>query len=178
MREAILFEVFLDLWKTYDDLYRERALDLLASYRFGPRTVQLLRTYWDRLTMVANFGGYFRRPFKGYRCVTQGDPLPPNIFNVVLDTVIRHWVTVVTPTEAGTGVIGLTIIDLAAYFYANDGLVASTQPERLQRAFDVLTSLFNQVGLRKTRRRRLICYSSHVTRQVGCRRGSMRNRQG
>ena len=76
-------------------------------------------------------------------------PCPPNIFNVVVDTVIRHWVTVVTPTEAGTGVIGLTIIDLAAYFYANDGLVTSTQPERLQRAFDVLTSIFNQVGLRK-----------------------------
>ena len=45
---------------------------------------------------------------------------------MVVNAVIRHWVTVVRPTEAGTGGLGLTIIDLAAYFYANDGLVKST----------------------------------------------------
>ena len=46
---------------------------------------------------------------------------------MVVDAVIRHWVTVVTSTEVGTGGLGLTIVDLAAYFYANDGLVVSTQ---------------------------------------------------
>ena len=56
---------------------------------------------------------------------------------------------VVTPTEAGTGGLGLTIINLAAYFYANYGLVASTQPEMLQRVFGILTGLFDWVGLRK-----------------------------
>ena len=48
--------------------------------------------------------------------MTQGDPLSPTIFNVVVDAVIFHWVTVVTPTEAGMGELGLMIIDLAAYF--------------------------------------------------------------
>ena len=70
------------------------------------------------------------------------------IFNVVVDVIIRHWVKLVTPTEAITGGLGLTIIDLAAYLYAKDGLVASTQPDRLQRAFDVLTCLFNRFGIR------------------------------
>ena len=64
-----------------------------------------------------------------------------------MDSVIRHWVTVAMPTEAGTGGLGLTIIDLAEYFYENDGLKASTQPERLQRVFYILTGLFNRVGL-------------------------------
>ena len=44
--------------------------------------------------------------------------------NVVVDAVICHRVTVVTPIEAVTGGLGLTIIDLAAYFYVEDGLVA------------------------------------------------------
>ena len=79
--------------------------------------------------------------------MTQGKLLSPKIFNVVVDTVIRHWVTVVKPTEAGTGGLALTIINLAACFYADDGLVASTQPESLQRAFDALTGLFDWVGL-------------------------------
>ena len=70
------------------------------------------------------------------------------IFNVVVDVIIRHWVKLVTPTEAITGGLGLTIIDLAAYFYADNGLVALTQPERPQRSFDVLTSIFDWVDLR------------------------------
>ena len=43
-REAILFEVSLDLRKAYDALDRERALDLLAEYGVGPRTVRLFQT--------------------------------------------------------------------------------------------------------------------------------------
>ena len=70
------------------------------------------------------------------------------IFNMVVDAVICHWVTVVNLEEEGTGGLGMTIIDMAAYFYAEDGLVAPTQPERLNREFDVLTSLFYRVGLR------------------------------
>ena len=53
----------------------------------------------------------------------------------------------VTPTEAGTRGLGLTIIDLAAYFCVDDGLMKSTQPERLQSSFDVLTGLFDRFGL-------------------------------
>ena len=56
---------------------------------------------------------------------------------------------VVTPTEADTGVLGLTIIDLTAYLYADDGRLASTHPERLHKEFDILTGLFNWVCLRK-----------------------------
>ena len=97
--------------------------------------------------MVAKVGGYFRHLFKGYQGVTQGDSLSPTIFNVVVDTFICRWATVVTPTEAGTGVLGLMIIYMLAYFYSNDSLVASTQQERVHRLFDVLSGLFNWVVL-------------------------------
>ena len=49
------------------------------------------------------------------------------IFNMAVDVVISHWVTVVMPTEEGTGRLGLTIINLVDYFYDNYGLMASTQ---------------------------------------------------
>ena len=38
---------------------------------------------------------------------------------------------------------------MSAYFYADDGLIASTQAKILQRVFGVLPEIFNQVGLRK-----------------------------
>ena len=46
--------------------------------------------------MVARVGGYYRAAFKEACGVTQGDPLSPTIFNVVVDAVVRHWVTVMS----------------------------------------------------------------------------------
>ena len=51
--------------------------------------------------MVAMDGGCFGMPIKGYHGVAQGDPLSPTVFNVVGDAIIRHWVTLVAPTEDG-----------------------------------------------------------------------------
>ena len=48
--------------------------------------------------MVARSSGYFFLPFKGYCRVTQGDPLFPTLFNVVLDAVILHWVMLMVET--------------------------------------------------------------------------------
>ena len=59
----------------------------------GPRARRLLRAYWGKMTMVARAGGYYKEAFKGARGVTHGDPLSPIIFNVVVDVVVRHWVT-------------------------------------------------------------------------------------
>ena len=52
MREEILYEVLINLWKFYDDLYRERCMDILVGFGIGPRTERILRYYWDNLSMV------------------------------------------------------------------------------------------------------------------------------
>ena len=131
MREVVLFEVFLDLQKTYNALDQDRCFVVIATYGVGPRTIRLLWKNWGRLTMVARSGRYFGYPFKRYRDVIQGYPLSPKIFNTVVNTVIRHWVALVAPTKDGTEVLGLSIQDLVAYLYADNGLVTSTQTERL-----------------------------------------------
>ena len=59
----------------------------------GPEQWGLLKNYWKRLTMVARAGGYYGTAFRGERGVTQGYSLSPTIFNVVVDAVVRHWVT-------------------------------------------------------------------------------------
>ena len=40
--------------------------------------------------MVTRSGRYFDTPFKGHRWVTQGDPLYPMIFNVVVGEAIKN----------------------------------------------------------------------------------------
>ena len=86
--------IFLDLHKAYDALYRSRCLDILEGCGVVPRACRLLWTYWRRLTTVVRAGGYYGASFKGGRVVTQGDPLSPIIFNVVVDAVVQNWVAV------------------------------------------------------------------------------------
>ena len=44
--------------------------------------------------MVARVGRYYRAAFKGARVVTQGDTLSPTVLNVLVDAVVRHWLSV------------------------------------------------------------------------------------
>ena len=65
MREEVLYVIFQDLTKAYDDLERSRCLEILEGYGVGPSARRLLTTYWRRLTMVARAGGYYGKAFKG-----------------------------------------------------------------------------------------------------------------
>ena len=79
--------------------------------------------------------------------MTQGDPLSLTIFNVVVDAVVRHWVTLAV-TEAKTrGEQGREGRHQAALFYADDGMIASSDTQWLQWAFTQLVGLFDRVGI-------------------------------
>ena len=139
--------IFLDLTKAYDALDRSRSLEILKGYGVGERVRRLLREYWNNTTMVARAGGYYGTGFKGGRGVTQGKPLSPTISNVVVDAVVCHWVTLAV-TEAETrGERGREGRHQAALFYADDGMIASSDPQWLQWAFTQLVGLFDMVGL-------------------------------
>ena len=46
-------------------------------------------------------GGYYGPVFKDFLGVTQVDPLSLNIFNVIVDLAVRHWVSLVVEGEEG-----------------------------------------------------------------------------
>ena len=64
----------------------------------------------------------------GGRGVTQGKPLSPTIFNVVVNAVVRHWVNRVVEEAEAKGETGREGRHQAALLYADDGMVASSQP--------------------------------------------------
>ena len=51
--------------------------------------------------MVVRVGSYYKVPFRGETGMTQGDPLSPTIFNVVVDTVVLHWESLVAGITGG-----------------------------------------------------------------------------
>ena len=102
--------------------------------------------------MVARAGGYYGTAFKGARGVTQGDPLSPTIFNVVVDAVVCNWVTVVIADVKERGEHGQEGRHQAALFYSDDGMVDMSYPRLLQGAFNTLVGLFHRVDLRTNAR--------------------------
>ena len=142
-----LYEIILDLHKTCNDLDRERCLEILAGYGVDPQVIRILQTYWGRLHMVVKSGGYRGHPFNVFHGVIQGNPLFPTIFNVAVDTVMRHWVVEVAEEEAGPEGLGHLIKRMEAYFYTDDGLIVLIRVVQLQRSCDVLADLFDRVHL-------------------------------
>ena len=45
MREEVLYELFMGLWKVYDALELESCMDILVAYGVGPQTELLLYIY-------------------------------------------------------------------------------------------------------------------------------------
>ena len=81
--------------------------------------------------MVARTGGYYGDAFKGTWGVTQADPMSPTIFNVVVDAVVHHWVTMALEEAEKRGDRGKEGRHQAALFYADDGMVVSSDPRWL-----------------------------------------------
>ena len=57
MREEVLHVIFLYLHKTYDNLDKDRCLEILEVYRVSLQSHCILQVYWDRLWVVARVGG-------------------------------------------------------------------------------------------------------------------------
>ena len=108
----------------------------------------MLKVYWELTTMVARARSYYRKGFKGGMGVTQGDPLSPTIFNVVVDVAVRHWLTIAVQEAERRGERGREGLHQTALLYADDGMLASSDPRWLQWAFTQLVGPFDRVGLK------------------------------
>ena len=65
-----------------------------------------------------------------------------------MGAIMNHWVKVMVEEEAGPEGPSQLTQCLVVYFYADDGLIASTQVGRIQRDFNALMELFDRFVLR------------------------------
>ena len=147
MREYVLYVNFMETHTPYYVLERDICLKILEGYSVGTLVRHILHTCWDRLRMVYHTDVFYRAAFQGFLGVTQGGPLSPIILNVVVETVLRHWILLV---EGGAGCQdgwGKEVLCCATFSHRDDILVASTDPVWLHGAFDTLARFFDRVGL-------------------------------
>ena len=85
-----MYGIFLDLRKTFDTMDRGRCLSILEDTCVGPYALRLIKSFWNNEMLVRQAAGYYDRPFKSERGVTQGGPLSPTIFNLMVDAIVRE----------------------------------------------------------------------------------------
>ena len=96
---------------------------------------------------MAKAAVYYGTAFGGERGITQGDPLSPTIFNVVVGAVVQHWVNGIVEAAVAKGEPGREGRHQSALFYADDGMVVLSDPAWIQGAFTALVAIFNRVVL-------------------------------
>ena len=82
--------------------------------------------------------------FKGDRGETQGDPLPPTIFNVVVYAGVRHWVTVTVEGAEEWSECVQEVRHHNHLFCANDGTVSFSDLRCLWGGFSTLVGLVDR----------------------------------
>ena len=99
-----LFQVFIDVYKSYTYLGSERCMDILNVFVFGTILHILLQWYRDKHKVLQMAGKNFGRMLRTERRVTQEDPVSLKIFNIVVDAVVRAvMLEVCGPQEANNG---------------------------------------------------------------------------
>ena len=119
-----------------------------------------LYNYFHTIHPLLVCGGYYGTALQVFQGVTQGHPLSPTIFNVVVGAVVRNWVEVMVEQLGGQDGRGQEGQHQSTIFYADDGMVASSEPVWMQKAFSTLLGLLDWVGLRKNVRKtvRMVCH--------------------
>ena len=59
--------------------------------------------------MAVRSSEYYRDPFQGIRGITQGGGLSPRIFNIMVDIIVGHWISLVADNNAITGGFGYMV---------------------------------------------------------------------
>jgi Reverse transcriptase (RNA-dependent DNA polymerase) len=134
---STIYQVFIDLSKAYDSISRPKLLQFLQAYGMDPHLLSLLQNFWDQLWLAPKQGQFFGPKIKSNCGVTQGDPLSPIHFNIVVDVVL--W-------EARRQ--HPTFLDIHTIFYADDGLISGQHKQRIQTFLNTLVTLFENVGLK------------------------------
>ena len=98
--------------------------------------------------MVAKVGVEYKLAFQGFRGAMQEDPLSPTIFNVVIDVVVRHWLDLMVGSADKQSRHRQEVRHQNALFYADDGMVATSDPRWLQGKFSTLVGLSDKVSLK------------------------------
>ena len=172
-----LFQVFLYVRKTYGSLDQGRCMEILREYVLGPQLQQLLQRYWDGQRVVTKSGKCYGRPFSMGIGVTQGDPVSPTLFNIIVDAVFQATLQEICgPQEYQQG-FGWSTREHNILFYVDDGRISGQELIWVQASLTKMVRIFERIGLQTNlnNTKAIICTTGFIWGQQGaeaCKKGA------
>ena len=80
-----MYSIFVDPQKVYGAMDRERCINIVVEAGVGSNAAWLIINFWEGGNLYCRAARYYGRAFKAKRGVTQGGPLSPIIFNIMVD---------------------------------------------------------------------------------------------
>ena len=142
-----LFHIFMDVRKAYDSMERGCCLEILRGYGMGPKLARILKNYWKRKRIVPKAGKCLCTSLWTGGGVTQGDPISPMIFNIVVDAVVWAVLYVFCILQEAQHGMGWASGYINLVFYADDGRIAGRDHEWVQDGLTVTVSMLCRMGI-------------------------------
>ena len=142
-------------------------MEVLCEYGLGPRLQRLIQRYWDRQRVVKKAGNYYGRPFSTWRGVTQGYPVSPTLFNIIVVAVVRTTLQEICGPKEAQHVFGWSAGEHNIWFYAYDRKITGRDPFWFQAALTTMVRMFERVELQTNlnKTKAMICMTGFIWRQ-------------
>ena len=89
-KKNVVFAVFLDAIKAFDNLWRQALYLKMKKHGFSMNTIILLKTYYDKLASKIKVNNSFSKLFTLSRGVKQGGYLSGSLFNFYINDLIEE----------------------------------------------------------------------------------------
>ena len=122
-------------------------MEVLRGYGLGPNLQKLLQRYWDKREVVSTARNLFGRLFGKDRGVTQGNPVSPTIFKIVVDAVVRVFLLEVCGNHKLHHGFGWAEGEHNIILYAEYSRIAGRNPIWVQTTLMVVVRMLYRVGL-------------------------------
>ena len=127
---------------------QDRLIITLEGYGAKPCMCSLLETFWECQQVMPRQNGFQGTAFPATRGTNQGGLLYPTLFNVVVDKIIRTWLSMMLEYQrVDHDGLGDTVWWCLEVFYSENGMVGSCNLDWLQHTMNFLVGLFRRYGL-------------------------------
>ena len=92
-------------------------------------------------------GNFLGKDFRTGRVLTEGDPVSPTIFNIMVDLVVWEVLDVFCKPQEAHHRLGWAAGERNLIFYANGGKIAGRDHLWVQDAISVMVAIFRRMGL-------------------------------